>query len=112
MAEGSPWILGIDCECCGKSDQPCGVAASPLGAFSCAYCRVCLAMGAEPLGYIETTVDICGGLDGVREDVPLIWYDPEVDSYKDFRSGRVLEIGFKDGTRVTTRTEAVRRLKA
>lgn len=35
------------CDICGKIDLPTHVRSSGLGAFSMAYCEVCLPMGAE-----------------------------------------------------------------
>lgn len=44
------------CEVC-KLEVAIGVAASPIGPMSIAYCRTCLHVGAQPLWTLETMDD-------------------------------------------------------
>lgn len=80
------------CEVCGHTEFIAGVAASPLGPCSFNYCGICLRMGAEPEGWIAATVDCCGGIEHVRSELSLIYYDKETDNYKDFRTGGIVVI--------------------
>jgi hypothetical protein len=57
----------IYCNVCNKQGIR-GVACSILGPISFAYCQACLIRGAEPLGMWHSTIDVCGGPDGVADD--------------------------------------------
>ena len=86
------------CDICGHSDEfYAGVASSSLGAFSCAWCQICLAMRAEMTSMVEGTVELCGGIDGVHERVSLIIYDSSIDSYVNFRTKEIIPITLKNG---------------
>lgn len=54
------------CQVC-NTEASIGVAASPLGAFSVAYCRTCLVLGCEPLWAIEAVYETCGGREHTRK---------------------------------------------
>lgn len=56
------------CDCCGE-ERDVGVACSPLGPVSFAYCRDCLKAGAEPYGML---VGVAAGA-GVDEYGP--WFE-------------------------------------
>lgn len=84
------------CEVCGYTEFIAGVAASPLGPCSFNYCGICIRMGAEPKGWIAATVDCCGGIEHVRSELLLTYYDNETDSYRDFRTGEVVPIMTKE----------------
>ena len=52
--------LGLTCQVC--DERPAiGVACSPLGPVSYAYCRECLGAGADNYGMVVTTTALCGG---------------------------------------------------
>lgn len=55
------------CNVC-EQNEAAGVASSPLGAISFAYCTKCLEHGAEPLHMWHTTIWICGDPENVSED--------------------------------------------
>ena len=86
----------MKCEVCGHDDIETYVASSTLGAVSFNYCLICGAVGAEPRGFEEISGD-------------YITYDKEADRYK-FQE-KFLDIDFKSGASIKTRTEAVKILK-
>lgn len=98
------------CDVCGQKDFYAGVASSSLGAFSNAFCTICLQMGAETEGMVRATVECCGGLDKVSKHAGLTYFDKEKDSYIDFRTGEIIPVVFKDGTEFKTRSECVKEL--
>lgn len=56
------------CECCGVNDI-IGVASSPLGPVSHGYCQECVQRYAEPAYMLDYTLDSCGGIENIREDI-------------------------------------------
>ena len=80
------------CDVCGHSELYVGVACSGLGAFSCAWCSLCIPMAAEMKFMIEGTVESCGGIDGVSPDVPLNYFDKERDAYINYRTNEIVPI--------------------
>lgn len=58
----------IKCQVCNQAES-IGVACSSLGAISLSYCQRCSVNYAEPKDLIQFTIDDCGGLENVRDDV-------------------------------------------
>lgn len=102
-------MAGKICDCCNKSDMVVFVHSSGLGAWSFAYCYVCDSMGAEPKFIVDATVETLG-LKNISKKCLLTHYDSLTDSYKDIREGDLI-INFKDGTRLKTRKEAIKKIK-
>ena len=83
-------ILHPTCNIC-EQNQSVGVASSPLGAFSNAYCSTCLEKGAEPLWLWHSTFWACGGPEYIDEsyrewacsvyDNEYIYWDRIVELY-------------------------------
>lgn len=100
------------CECCNGSDFIVGVASSDLGAWSFNWCQICLAVGANPKFFMNATIESCGGIDKVSEDVALIYYDSEQDGYVNMREpDKLVSIALKDGSEYTNKTKLVAELK-
>jgi hypothetical protein len=100
------------CECCNGNDFIAGVASCGIAAFSFNWCQICLAVGANPKFIIDGSIESCGGLDKVHEDVALIYYDPDKDQYINLREpDKPVTITLKDGMEFTNKTELVLELK-
>lgn len=56
------------CQVCNQRES-IGVACSGLGPMSLAYCGECSKNYAEPKEMVAFTIEDCGGLDQVRDDV-------------------------------------------
>lgn len=102
---------GRTCECCGGKDYLAGVASSGLGAFGILWCEFCLSMVAEPKWAIDALVESCDGIENVRENLGLTYFDKLKDSYVDYRTKKVIPIKIKNGQEFKTKTELVEYLK-
>lgn len=80
------------CEVCGHTDFFAGVASSGLAPMSCAWCHLCIGMGAEMRIVVEGTVENCGGIENINENVGLIYFDQQKDSYIDYRTNEIVPI--------------------
>lgn len=60
----SDYFRDGQCSVCGWQGAV-GTACSSLGAVSFAFCKDCLASGAEPFAMLAYTVAVCGGLDNM-----------------------------------------------
>ena len=78
-------MAGSTCDVCGRGNV-IGVACSGLGAISFAYCAECAAIGAEPLGMLKGTIEMCGGPEEVHPSILTIptWKDGRYMSYPDY----------------------------
>lgn len=99
------------CEVCGNNDYIAGVASSVLGPCSFNYCQICLAMRADPKGWIEAAVECAGGIDNINPSFSLIYYDKEDDSYKDLRTKDTVPIKTKGDLSFSTRSQFIFHLK-
>ena len=97
------------CDVCGYANHFVGVYTSALGAMSFGFCGICLSMRAEPKWMVDSTIDLCGGLDRVNEDANLTYYEKETDRYKDVREG-YFPIKIKSGQQFRTRAAMVKHL--
>lgn len=95
------------CEVCGHTEFFAGVASSRLAPMSCALCYLCINMRAEMRIILESTVKSCGGIEHISENVGLIYFDQEKDSYIDYRSKEVIPMRLKDGKEFLTRNEFI-----
>jgi hypothetical protein len=93
------------CDVCDGGYLYAGVASSGLGAMSCAFCSICLTMGAEMRFMVENTVESCGGIEGVHERAGLVYYDKEQDAYIDYRTKEIIPIKTKFDVEFKTKTE-------
>ena len=62
------------CEVCDRDKPIAGVAASPLGAVSLAYCEECLERDAHPKWLIECSVEVNDGWDNTADWVQKLNY--------------------------------------
>lgn len=97
------------CEVCGNEDHIIGVYASRLGPISFNFCGICIIMGAEPEWMVHSTIENCGGLDQIRDDATLIFYDKAAGKYKDLRTGYI-NIKTRSGQEFATREAIVEHL--
>lgn len=97
---------GRTCECCGGKDYLTGVEV-----FGILWCRICSSMEAQPKWAIDALVESCDGIENVRENLGLIYFDKPKDSYIDYRTKEVLPIKMKNGQELKTKTELVEYLK-
>lgn len=81
------------CECCGHDDHYAGVASSTAGPFSISWCRICIAMGAEPAWALEHVAGESLPSMAIRRGIS--YYDKTSDTYRDARTGEVRPIGLR-----------------
>ena len=85
------------CECCGNIDPKGAVASSGMAPMSLFWCRLCLAMGAEPALNYEIIFDTVP-----HEKARGTYYVSMDDTYRSARTGEIVPIPFKDGTECRT----------
>lgn len=85
------------CEICGSKEYIIGVASSYLGPISLMQCAVCAGMGAQPVWLVKSMVELNGGIDAFDPRLDLIIYDPAMDCYVNYRSGRPIRIQTQGG---------------
>lgn len=56
------------CECC-NTNESIGVVASSLGPVSNGCCQECINRYAEPAYMLDYTINSCGGIDNIDEDI-------------------------------------------
>ena len=95
------------CDVCGHNEFYAGVACSGLGAFSCAFCQICIGMAAEMIFMIEGTIESCNGIENVHVDMPLIYFDKEKDSYIDYRNKEAVTIKTTTGKEFEKRSDYI-----
>ena len=104
-------MINKKCNCCGKNNLKTGNLKSSLINSNFNYCLICGAMRAEPKFLIEETREqIENKTLFIDDDVPLIYYNKNSDSYVDIRTGAV-PFKFKDGTILHKRNDVLKRLK-
>ncbi len=104
-------MAGKKCDCCGKNGLKTGNLKSTLNDKKFEYCLICGAICAEPKHLIDETKERLKKTSAfIEEDVPLIYYDKETDTYIDIRTGTV-PFAFKDRTVLYKRADILKRLK-
>jgi len=61
-------------------------------------------MDAEPVYVVESLIKDLG-LENIREEIPLIYYDVHTDCYMNARTGKEVDIVLKNGAVFKTKKE-------
>jgi hypothetical protein len=97
--------MNRECEVCGKEDLEVFVCASSIGPISFAYCKICMAIGAEPKGMLDAFLDGAPAFDAIK------YYDKDIDNYRYYNTNEVIKLETKNRITYKNRTELAKIIK-